>query len=307
MDDKLEFGESVICLTDNRVSGKMEIRENESRKAHRNPSRVVVSESELMASDNTKPPGLNGVDRQMKDFAQLVLSDLLHQVPSEKRSRVRQTAEWMANQVVSRNYDQMGVVDALARRGCSRELVVDFCIPMAARILGDEWVRDLRNFAQVTLGTARLGEILKELGLSTRDCPGQDSAAILLVACRGEQHILGAQVLADQLCRRKQQVKLIVDATWQDVLKLCQTGDFSALMFTCAGIHALPQLTESVNKVRQFVGEGLPIIIGGQMVEIDAKKLSRLPVDLVSNDLDVVLSVLELVSISAKDNIQTES
>lgn len=307
MDDKLEFGESVICLTDNRVSGKMEIRENESRKAHRNPSRVVVSESELMVSDNTKPPGLNGVDRQMKDFAQLVLSDLLHQVPSEKRSRVRQTAEWMANQVVSRNYDQMGVVDALARRGCSRELVVDFCIPMAARILGDEWVRDLRNFAQVTLGTARLGEILKELGLSTRDCPGQDSAAILLVACRGEQHILGAQVLADQLCRRKQQVKLIVDATWQDVLKLCQTGDFSALMFTCAGIHALPQLTESVNKVRQFVGEGLPIIIGGQMVEIDAKKLSRLPVDLVSNDLDVVLSVLELVSISAKDNIQTES
>lgn len=307
MDDKLEFGESVICLTDNRVSGKMEIRENESRKAHRNPSRVVVSESELMVSDNTKPPGLNGVDRQMKDFAQLVLSDLLHQVPSEKRSRVRQTAEWMANQVVSRNYDQMGVVDALARRGCSRELVVDFCIPMAARILGDEWVRDLRNFAQVTLGTARLGEILKELGLSTRDCPGQDSAAILLVACRGEQHILGAQVLADQLCRRKQQVKLIVDATWQDVLKLCQTGDFSALMFTCAGIHALPQLTESVNKVRQFVGEGLPIIIGGQMVEIDAKKLSRLPVDLVSNDLDVVLSVLELVSISAKDSIQTES
>lgn len=307
MDDKLEFGESVICLTDNRVSGKMEIRENESRKAHRNPSRVVVSESELMVSDNTKLPGLNGVDRQMKDFAQLVLSDLLHQVPSEKRSRVRQTAEWMANQVVSRNYDQMGVVDALARRGCSRELVVDFCIPMAARILGDEWVRDLRNFAQVTLGTARLGEILKELGLSTRDCPGQDSAAILLVACRGEQHILGAQVLADQLCRRKQQVKLIVDATWQDVLKLCQTGDFSALMFTCAGIHALPQLTESVNKVRQFVGEGLPIIIGGQMVEIDAKKLSRLPVDLVSNDLDVVLSVLELVSISAKDNIQTES
>lgn len=307
MDDKLEFGESVICLTDNRVSGKMEIRENESRKAHRNPSRVVVSESELMASDNTKPPGLNGVDRQMKDFAQLVLSDLLHQVPSEKRSRVRQTAEWMANQVVSRNYDQMGVVDALARRGCSRELVVDFCIPMAARILGDEWVRDLRNFAQVTLGTARLGEILKELGLSTRDCPGQDSAAILLVACRGEQHILGAQVLADQLCRRKQQVKLIVDAAWQDVLKLCQTGDFSALMFTCAGIHALPQLTESVNKVRQFVGEGLPIIIGGQMVEIDAKNLSRLPVDLVSNDLDVVLSVLELVSISAKDSIQTES
>lgn len=307
MDDKLEFGESVICLTDNRVSGKMGIRENESRKAHRNPSRVVVSESELMVSDNTKLPGLNGVDRQMKDFAQLVLSDLLHQVPSEKRSRVRQTAEWMANQVVSRNYDQMGVVDALARRGCSRELVVDFCIPMAARILGDEWVRDLRNFAQVTLGTARLGEILKELGLSTRDCPGQDSAAILLVACRGEQHILGAQVLADQLCRRKQQVKLIVDATWQDVLKLCQTGDFSALMFTCAGIHALPQLTESVNKVRQFVGEGLPIIIGGQMVEIDAKKLSRLPVDLVSNDLDVVLSVLELVSISAKDNIQTES
>mgnify|MGYP000922660366 CR=1 FL=1 len=306
MDDKLEFGESVICLTGNRVSGTIDIRENESRKAHGNLISSVVSESELMVSDNTKPPGQNGVDRQMKNFAQLVLSDLLHQVPSEKRSRVRQTAEWMSNQVVSRNYDQIGVIDALTRRGCSRELVIDFCIPMAARILGDEWARDLRNFAQVTLGTARLGEILKELGLSTRDCPGQDGGAILLVACRGEQHILGAQVLADQLCRRKQQVKLIVDATWQDVLKLCQTGDFSALMFTCAGIHALPALTDSVNKVRHFFGADLPIVIGGQMLEIDAEKLSCLPVNLVSNDLDVVLSVLELVSISAKDNIQTE-
>ena len=307
MDDKLEFGESVFCLTGNRVSGTIGARENESRNAHRNPSRVEVSESELMVSDNTKLPGKNGADRQMKDFAQLVLSDLLHQVPSEKRSRVRQTAEWMANQVVSRNYDQMGVIDALARRGCSRELVIDFCIPMAARILGDEWARDLRNFAQVTLGSARLGEILKELGLSTRDCPAQDGGAILLVACHGEQHILGAQVLADQLCRRKQQVKLIVDATPQDVLMLCQTGDFSALFFTCAGIHALPELTESVNKVRQLVGAGLPIFIGGQMVEINAENLSCLPVDLVSNDLDVVLSVLELASISAKDSIQTQS
>jgi hypothetical protein len=78
-------------------------------------------------------------------------------------------------------------------------------------------------------------------------------------------------------------------------------------LFSCAGIHALPELNKCVNKVRQTFGAGVPIVVGGQMVQIDPSKLSNLSVDLVSNDIDIVLSVLELLDNTTKDNLQTES
>jgi len=307
MDERLPLIDRVLYLTRNRSSGTINSRESDSRHKHRSPMQTALSESDVMVSDKIKAPRTGGVQRQMNNFAQLVLSDLLHKVPSESRSRVRQTGQWLANQVVSRNYDHLGVVETLVRRGCSGEMVVGYCIPMAARILGDEWASDLRSFAEVTLGSARLGEILKEMSDVGQSCRNEDEDALLVIACRGEQHILGAQVLADQLCRAKQPVKLIIDATWEDVTKLYQTGDFSALLFSCAGIHALPELNKCVNKVRQTFGAGVPIVVGGQMVQIDPSKLSNLSVDLVSNDIDIVLSMLELLKNTTKDNLQTES
>lgn len=307
MDERLHLIDRVLYLTRNRSSGTNGSREGDSRHTHTSPMQTAVSKSDVMVSDKIKAPRTGGVQRQMNNFAQLVLSDLLHKVPSESRSRVRQTGQWLANQVVSRNYDHLGVVETLVRRGCSGEMVVGYCIPMAARILGDEWASDLRSFAEVTLGSARLGEILKEMSDVGQSCRNEDEDALLVIACRGEQHILGAQVLADQLCRSKQSVKLIIDATSDDVTKLYQTGDFSALLFSCAGIHALPELTKCVSKIRQVFGAGAPIVVGGQMVQIDPEKLTDLPVDLVSNDVDVVLSVLELLSNPTKDNVQSES
>ena len=307
MDEKLHLIDRVLYLTRERSSGTLGLRESDIRHAHTSPMQKAVSKSDVMVSDKTKAPRMGGVQRQMNEFAQLVLSDLLHKVPSESRSRVRQTGKWLANQVVSRNYDHLGVVETLVRRGCSGEMVVGYCIPMAARILGDEWASDLRSFAEVTLGSARLGEILKEMSDVGPACLSDDKDALLVIACRGEQHILGAQVLADQLCRAKQPAKLIIDATWQDVTKLYQTGDFSALLFSCAGIHALPELNKCVNNVRQLFGASVPIVVGGQMVQIDPEKLASLSVDLVSNDIDIVLSVLELLNSAPTNNVQTES
>ena len=91
----------------------------------------------------------------------------------------------------------------LRRARVSATAVADLYIPEVARRLGAAWEADCLSFAAVTMGVARLQAILREIGACwSADRGGVvDGPMVLLVLPQGEQHTLGAMVLAGRLRR----------------------------------------------------------------------------------------------------------
>lgn len=96
-----------------------------------------------------------------------------------------------------------GCVDALVARGCSVEsLYIDLLAP-TARHLGQLWVDDRCHFADVTIATGRLQQLLRRLSpLFSQSRPSApDGRRVLLLPAPGEQHTLGLAMVADYFTR----------------------------------------------------------------------------------------------------------
>jgi len=90
-------------------------------------------------------------------------------------------------------------VNALRRQGLDIEsLYLDIITP-AARLLGEWWESDECSFTDVTLGTGRLQQILRDHSLSRElgDLPMGDGRRVLLAPAPREQHSLGLLVVAE--------------------------------------------------------------------------------------------------------------
>jgi MerR family transcriptional regulator, light-induced transcriptional regulator len=83
--------------------------------------------------------------------------------------------------------------------GIRREDIADFYVPEVARRLGAAWCEDRTSFADVTVGTARLQGLLREIGpdwFSDARLGDRPPVCVLVVVSRDEFHTLGAMVLA---------------------------------------------------------------------------------------------------------------
>lgn len=100
------------------------------------------------------------------------------------------------------------------------EDIADFYIPEVARRLGAAWCEDGLSFADVTIGTARLQGLLKEIGSHWTDDRrlDPDAPVVLVVVLADEFHTLGAMVLCGQLSRIGVSVKLAMGHAESDLL-----------------------------------------------------------------------------------------
>lgn len=94
-------------------------------------------------------------------------------------------------------------VESLVADGCAIEsLYMDLLAP-TARHLGQMWADDRCNFADVTIATGRLQQLLRRLSPAfgqARRVP-QDGRRVLLLPAPGEQHTLGLAMVADYFSR----------------------------------------------------------------------------------------------------------
>lgn len=94
-------------------------------------------------------------------------------------------------------------VEALRTQGVSLEQIYIDLFPGAARRLGEWWVSDLCDFADVTVAVGRLQQILRDLSPEFRaelEC-GQNGRRLLLVPAPGEQHTFGLFIVTDFFAR----------------------------------------------------------------------------------------------------------
>lgn len=245
-----------------------------------------------MTSNEKSSAILQRAPLDLGGFAKRVLSEVSSKVPSDRRARVVDTAQWLIRQSTSTNFDHVSIIAALKKRGISNELVIDYSIPIAARALGEDWANDLRGFGQVTLATSRLAEVVKELSLRPQNEFEPRDLGILMAASRHEQHTLGLQIAADQIRRMGYSVKLLLGADTNEVVGLCKTGEFSTVILSVAGEHALPKVLETVMQIRHSATNDILIALGGQIVEIEPEKPQIEGIDLYTNEIeDVVLEI----------------
>ena len=230
---------------------------------------------------------------RVEELARRVIDELGKKSPAETRDRVIETTIWIANVTTTvGNYSQSDVLSALLKRGVSRDLIVDCCLPDAARLLGEGWMKNLRSFGQVSLGTVRIQGLLQEFTHSWENKYNEEQAGgLFLLVCQSEDHTLGPLVLADQLRRKGFSINILIGAEEEEIIETSSNSEFDAIMFSCSGIRAFDEIILLINKLKKESENLPPIVLGGKIIDVLEEKIhDMIDVDLITKDLEVVLN-----------------
>ena len=173
------------------------------------------------------------------------------------------------------------------RRGVSVEDINLGLLGPAARRLGEQWVDDDRNIAEVTLGLYRLHEVLRTLGTvvppiqsARRACP-----RALLVPVPGEGHIFGAAVLGDFFRRAGWEVAGSAPASVAELRDWVAAEGFDAVGLSLATEARIPATLACIKAVRESsCNREASIFVGGRLFDAQPELAGRLPADWVSTD-----------------------
>jgi methylmalonyl-CoA mutase cobalamin-binding subunit len=174
-------------------------------------------------------------------------------------------------------------------------LIRDY-IPEAARLLGQGWQDDTRSFVEVTMGVSRLSDLLREVG---GDWKGDDAQVtgrptILLVVPPGEQHTLGASVLACRMRNMGISVCVRIAPALSDLAALVATRGFDGAMVTLANLEKAEGCAVLVRSLRTLGKGGLPVAVGGAAL-CDLPELGALTgADMATNVLEEALALFNV-------------
>ncbi|MEM6727230.1 MAG: cobalamin-dependent protein [Pseudomonadota bacterium] len=174
-----------------------------------------------------------------------------------------------------------------AAAGIDAACVLDRYLPAAARRLGVAWCEDEMSFADVTIGSARLQALLRDLRAPQVTDPR--ALSVLVVSPEDAYHTLGAGVVADQLRRLGVAPRLAIGLPNSAVADLAEAHDFNAVMVSAAASQRLETLRELVNCIRTALSTRAPIIIGGSVTDKDTDIRTLTGADYVSNNPEEAL------------------
>ncbi|TCO73554.1 cobalamin B12-binding domain-containing protein [Rhodovulum euryhalinum] len=160
-------------------------------------------------------------------------------------------------------------VAELQRKGVGVSAILDGYIPAAARELGERWCRDELSFADVTIGSARLQAIMRELSAPwvTDAMTPADAPNVMLIVPLEEFHTLGGMTATSQLRRMGISVCLCLGQTEDEILEKVAARRFDMIAISVSCRHKLDSARRLVGQIRAACGEGVPIVIGGRVVE----------------------------------------
>jgi len=150
--------------------------------------------------------------------------------------------------------------------------------------LGDLWQCNAISVAREHLATAVTEAVLFDVAAAAPRAPGSGMA--VLVACvEGERHDIGARMVAQLLELDGFAVRFLgADVPTDSLLALLRQEPPRLLVLSAARPERLGQLRAAVARVRQAHGAGLPIFVGGQVLDWAPDAVRALEVDLAAQD-----------------------
>ena len=154
------------------------------------------------------------------------------------------------------------------------------------------WVTSDIDFASVTVGALRLQALLGEASAELAHIahPSHDALHALVVVPDGEQHFLGASVVAAQLRRLGCDVSLSISESVKQIAMRASYDEPDMVLISCARLATLESVAATVKKIGSNASTRPVIALGGAM-RGDAERIKEeTGVDLVTNIAKDVVS-----------------
>lgn len=233
-------------------------------------------------------------DRPTPEFAKIpsalgLTAPYLHALWSAALSSDRAACHAVIHQALAEGYD--------------RTVLADFYVPAVAHQLGEMWCEDQLGFADVTIGTARLQAILRELGPEwTADLAASvDAPLILLISPQNDQHTLGTVLVAGQLRRRGYSVRMALDPSSHDLQRLMRQITFDAVFISASQSESLEKLRRMIDFTRKNLKSVPPFVLGGGILEIHDHVASLVGVEIATSNIDEAIEQCDLTLLQAPD------
>ncbi len=195
----------------------------------------------------------------------------------------------------------------LKQRRVTAEGVMDVYLPHAVQVIGQAWHDEEIDVLHASMACARMQNLLREMGRAwASDRTGRvDDGRVLLTLPVGEQHSLGAMLLANQLRRRGVSVKVMLLPRLAELRALLKRSQFHAVFISASNATSLEPCAKMVRELRCCADYAIPIIIGGGLVSSafagnDPLRIAEITgADTVTSDIERALHACGLQQVSA--------
>jgi len=158
-------------------------------------------------------------------------------------------------------------VHALLTRGVLLEKIYLDLLAPAARLLGEWWKDDLRDFTEVTSGLCRMHQLLHEFSADflTNAQVSVPSKCVLLVPMPGEQHSFGLIMVAEFFRRDGWDVADLHPSTAADLLATVRKQWFAVVGVSLSCETRLAELPALIAAIRaNSRNRSVGVMVGGQ-------------------------------------------
>lgn len=184
------------------------------------------------------------------------------------------------------------VVDAMLASGIERDEICDIYVPEIARRMGDAWCENDMSFADVTIGSARLQALLRDIDRERDAAIATSRGSVAVMVLADEYHTLGAMVLTSQLRRLGISVRLVLGRPAGEVRRLVRENSFDAILVSVSLSGDLAQTRAILDHLREDTEGNVPLIVGGSVLDLGEEKVKALTgADHATNDPHVAIEV----------------
>lgn len=186
--------------------------------------------------------------------------------------------------------DESAYTQILAKIGASgvgqRELM-DVYVPFAAEMLGADWADDYLGFAEVSVGSSRLNDIIRSAALTDYDYRGTaiplGHRALMIVPAE-EQHSLGAFIAANQFRKHGLRVHMSIAHSAEEISALIDEERYSMIGISAGSHKLVDPIQKLVELMREWNRDIGPVILGGAITRQNLDVADSTGVDLVSSN-----------------------
>lgn len=176
-----------------------------------------------------------------------------------------------------REEDAAQLIDQMLGDGCTPEVLMLHLLAPSARLMGEFWCQDRRDFVEVTLGLARLQQLVRQFRLPGGP-PGQLRGNALLLPVPGEQHTFGLRLVEEHLLLAGWKVTAILKSSEPDIPRLVAGEAFDFVGFSITSERLLPALASAIRNVRTSSrNKAVRIVVGG--VLFDGREIAPRDID----------------------------
>ncbi|GFE64629.1 hypothetical protein [Litoreibacter roseus] len=154
----------------------------------------------------------------------------------------------------------------------------------AARYLGQLWSDNHVSFADVTIGTARIQEMVRQL--VARRAPNRTDAGpkVLIAVPLTEDHVLGGLIAADAFDALGCMTRVMIGRSNTDIARIAKAEQFSMIGLSISSKRTVSGARQLIKELRDTVINRVPIVLSiGTMTDDDEIK-ALTGADIVTSD-----------------------